>query len=300
MGRPEVSLVICTRNRADHLRGCLHHLARLAPSCAWELVIVDNGSSDETGALLTAFARDARSPLKLLREEMPGVSRAKNTGWAAASGSVIAFTDDDCYVAPDYIDKVVGAFTDPKVGFAGGRVELYDPADYPITIQTSTQRALIQPRSLVPAGAIHGANMMFRRQVLETIGGFDVDLGPGTNVLAAEDLDAQARASLAGWWGLYTPEPVVAHHHGRTEKDVPALQRAYALGRGAHMAKLAFAAGARSIYLRCWRAKLYRALRRSGYERRDFMWEVQGAAHYVATQARRRIGALGRRRRRED
>jgi glycosyltransferase involved in cell wall biosynthesis len=215
-----VSLLFCTRNRAEQLKSCLEHIARLISSCSWELVIVDNGSTDDTGRILSEYAAITPFPTVILYEGRAGKSRGLNQGLRVARGEIIALIDDDCYVEPDYIDRVLEIFEDPRIGFAGGRVELFDPTDFPMTIKTSTERELLPPRSYVEGGWVLGANMMFRRRVLEAIGGFDVDFGPGTPFIA-EDPDAQARASFAGWWGLYTPDVVVAHHHGRKAKDIP-------------------------------------------------------------------------------
>jgi GT2 family glycosyltransferase len=284
-----VSLVICTRNRAAQLKDCLQYVAGLKPSCSWELVLVDNGSSDETGVILSQYAANAPFPAKVLQSGVPGLGRAQNTGWRSARGEIVAFTDDDCYVARDYIDKVWEAFSDPKVGFAGGRIDLFDPADYPITINTSGRRELIEPRSFMVAGVLQGANMMFRRSVLEGLGGFDPDLGPGTRFNCV-DVDAQARASFAGWWALYTPDAIVAHHHRRTAKHLPALRRSYARGRGAYMAKFLLVSETRSTYLRIW----YRTFRVALTERRgrrEFIQEIVGAGEYLVHRARMRIAA---------
>jgi glycosyltransferase involved in cell wall biosynthesis len=289
MGTLDVSLVICTKNRAAHLKGCLQHVTGLMSSCFWELVLVDNGSTDETGATVAEYATKVPFPVKVLYEGVPGMARAQNIGWKAARSDIIAFIDDDCYVAPDYIDKIREAFRDAKVGYAGGRVDLFDPADYPITIQTSDRHQLIEPRIFIRAGMLHGANMMFRRRVLEEIGGIDPDLGPGTPFNCA-DVDAQARASFAGWWGLYTPDAIVAHHHRRTAKDVPALRRSYSLGRGAYMAKFLLVSEARSTYLRNWRWK-FRAALADRQPRLEFIQEIEGAGAYLLHRVRKRIGA---------
>jgi glycosyltransferase involved in cell wall biosynthesis len=287
----DVSLVICTRNRAAQLNDCLQHVARLRPSCSWEFVVVDNGSSDGTGTVLTEYAANVPFSVKVVQENVPGLGRAQNTGWKAACGDIIAFTDDDCYVAPDYIDKVREAFSDAKVGFAGGRIDLFDPADYPITINTSDRRELIEPRSFIPAGVLQGANIMFRRRVLEEIDGFDPDLGPGTRFNCV-DVDATARASFVGWYGLYTPDAIVAHHHRRTAKDVPALKRSYALGRGAYMAKFLLVSEARSIYLHGWYWSFRIAFRPGRWQlQREFIQEMQGAGTYLLHRIRKRIAA---------
>ena len=210
-----------------------------------------------------------------------------NQGLRVARGDIIALIDDDCYVEPDYIDRVLEIFKDPRIGFAGGRVELFDPTDFPMTIKTSTERELLPPRSYVEGGWVLGANMMFRRHVLEAIGGFDVDFGPGTPFIA-EDPDAQARASFAGWWGLYTPDVVVAHHHGRKAKDIPGIWRGYSTGTGAYRMKLALTRDTRPVYLRAWYWMLLSTLK-GRMPAHMLFWEALGAVRYLALRLRRRI-----------
>jgi glycosyltransferase involved in cell wall biosynthesis len=289
----DASLVICTRNRATQLKTCLEYVARQQPSCSWELVVVDNGSSDGTAGLLTEYAAAVGFPVATAFEGIPGLGRARNAGWTAARGEIITFTDDDCYVAPDYMDRACETFADPKIGFAGGRIDLFDPADYPATIRTDPQPQLIEPRSFIAAGLLQGANMMFRRRVLEAIDGFDSDLGPG-NRFYGEDMDAQARASYAGWWGLYTPKVVVAHHHRRTEQDMPALRRAYALGRGAYKTKCILNHEMRSAYIRVWYWQFRHVFTGSPQSRRELAWEMNGAAGYLADRLRKRVSGANR------
>lgn len=282
-----VSLLFCTRNRAEHLKNCLDYIARQNSSCSWELVVVDNGSSDGTGRILSEYAAKVQFPTNILYEGRKGKSRGLNQGLRVCRGDIIALIDDDCYVAPDYIDRVREIFHDPRIGFAGGRVDLFDPTDYPITIttSTSTQPEFLAPRSYVLPGWILGANMMFRRQVLEEIGGFDPEFGPGVRFSAGEDPDAQARASFAGWWGLYTPDAVVAHHHRRKAQDVTALRRTYSMGTGAYKAKFLLNSETRSTYLRAWYWTFRRVLG-GRYALRDLLWELQGAAGYLAHRLR--------------
>jgi glycosyltransferase involved in cell wall biosynthesis len=292
MGKLAVSLILCTRNRAEQLKDCLEFIARENSSCPWELVVVNNGSTDETGSVLEAFAARVPFPAKVLHEGRPGKSRGLNEALRQSRGDIITLIDDDCYVAPDHIDRVLDAFSDPRIGFAGGRVELFDPTDYPMTIKTSTERELLPPRSYVEGGWALGANMMFRRHVLEAIDGFDVDFGPGTPFIA-EDPDAQARASFAGWWGLYTPDVVVAHHHRRKAKDIPNLWRSYSTGIGAYRMKLVLSSDTRSAFLRAWYWSLLRTLK-GRIPVRMLFWEVQGAVRYLALRLQRRLAGATR------
>src|SRR5687767_8233694 len=233
----DISLVVCTRNRASQLAKALPYFARLKCEASWELVLVDNGSTDATSVMMAEFAGSAGVNTVLIDEPKVGLSAAHNTGWRQSNGNLVAFTDDDCYPVPDYLDQICRCFTGSDLGYVGGRVLLFDPNDYPITIQPSERHVDIPPHSFISPGMIHGANFAFRREVLERVGGFDERIGPGTPVRSGTDIDILARASAHGFPGAYDPRPVVYHHHGRSKpEDVNRLMENYDVGRGAFYA----------------------------------------------------------------
>jgi len=279
-GAPRVTLVVCTRDRAAYLPTCLDALRTLRPTIAWELVLVDNGSVDETPRLLAAFGESAPFRVSLVRESRAGLANAHNAGVRIARGAVIAFIDDDCYPAPDLLDRWAQIFADESVGFAGGRVLLHDPDDAPVTIQTSTDRIAIAPRGFVAPGIVKGANMAFRRDALRAARGFDPALGPGGS-FNCEDVDTAARVAELGYAGGYFPEPTVRHHHRRRlARDVETLRRSYAYGSGAYYASLLLrgrASRALASHLRgTWRAMSVR----------HALFQLAGALHYLAYRAR--------------
>jgi glycosyltransferase involved in cell wall biosynthesis len=270
-----VSLIVCTRNRATALGACLAAIAAIRTCAAWELVVVDNGSTDGTRAVIDAFAAQAAFPVRAVTQPVPGLSNARNAGLAAALGTFVLFTDDDCYVDPGIIDATIAAFADAALGYASGRVRLFDPADYPVTINESCTPLRFAARRFLPAGAVKGANLAFRRCVLDAIGPFDPLFGSGA-LFPAEDADAAMRASLAGWDGVYDPAIVVWHHHGRKGDDVAALYSSYDLGRGAFHAKLLGLRGGLGPGLRAWAGLPRRALARPA-----LLWgELHGAGWY--------------------
>jgi GT2 family glycosyltransferase len=200
---------------------------------------------------------------------VPGLASARNAGVKGSTGELVAFTDDDCYVAPELLTTTVAAFEDPVVGFVSGRILLHDPTDYPATINESLAPAVFQPGRYVRPGALQGANMAFRRSVLEQIGGFDPLFGSGS-LFPAEDCDAAARASLKGWTGKYVPEIVVSHHHGRKAGDIPKLLRDYDVGRGAYHMKLLVKLGALRPGLKGWAGLPRRMRERPSTARGEF------------------------------
>lgn len=272
------SLIICTRNREAQLKTCLDYVSRLEdPPGGWQLVLVDNGSSDGTPGVVREFAGASSScPVVAVHEPAPGLGRARNAGLAHAAGDICIFTDDDCYVRPDFLRQVHRVFGASTAGYLGGRVVLHDPTDAPVTIKDVLTSKVIQPRRFLYPGTIHGANMAVRRDVLKSIGGFDPLLGSGT-CWVCDDLEFLSRACWAGWTGVYDPRPVVEHHHRRkTRSDVQQLLKGYEYGRGAYYMKGILTPASRSVFLREWYrgVRAYLAQRRIASPLREFAGAV--------------------------
>ena len=279
---PGISLVVCTRNRAAKLEAFFEALRRIRCELPWELIMVDNGSSDGTGERLKHFAASFARPVRALNEPTPGLGRSRNRGWRAARAPIIAFTDDDCYPEPDYLNRILALFADPAVGFVGGRTVLYDATDAPVTIYEHPVEQVYPPEHFIVNGVIHGANMAFRRRALEDIDGFDDHLGAGTP-FAFEDVDAQARALAAQWTGKYDPSPVIYHHHGRKSgPELDSLTRAYEIGRGGYYMKCILFMPHRWACLRFW----LRGIRRQPFP--QTAREVRAAIRYLFYQLKQK------------
>jgi glycosyltransferase involved in cell wall biosynthesis len=277
---PKISLIVCTRNRCVSLEGCLDTIRDLDyDEKAWEFVVVDNGSTDRTADVIRAFAASARFRVKLVFEGTPGLSRARNVGVRHASWPLIAFTDDDCYVAPDFLSQVVDAFSDTDYGYIGGRIILHDPTDAPVTIKEDTAAEEMPPFSVVPAGFIHGANLAFRREVWDAVNGFDPMFGPGA-AFVADDVDFVARASAAGFAGAYVPGPTVRHHHGRKPgADIVRMGAIYDRGIAAYLMKCCLDSKMRRSFMRYWYWHILDRWKRGRYV--DIAREVFAAAEYL-------------------
>jgi glycosyltransferase involved in cell wall biosynthesis len=273
----DVSLIICTRNRSKQLARCLEAVRAISFARPWELIVVDNGSTDETADALRQFASTAAVPTHCVFEPKKGLGNAHNAGLKVARGEILAFTDDDCYPAGDFLTCIWSAFEDPSVGYITGRILLHDPADHPITIRESTIPLTFPGRSYISAGTVAGANMAFRREALLEIGGFDPLFGPGS-LFNAEELDAAGRVSAKGWKGQYCPAVTVRHHHGRKASDVPGLWKSYGIGAGAYHIKLLLKGREFS-----WFVQSVRQIRqRARISRRMVLWEPVGACKYAA------------------
>jgi GT2 family glycosyltransferase len=225
--QPSVSAIVCTRDRPDQLRRCLEALLALETPPN-ELLVVDNCPSDDrTERLAGEF------PVTYLLEAHPGQSRARNRGIIAATGDLIAFTDDDCVPDRAWLDNLDGSFDDPLVMALTGYIgpfELEHPAQYLFEIHHGfgrwSERRVLDPVSMSPfrAGSIAGAgaNMIFRREVFERVGLFPEDLGPGTPARSGDDKYYFFRLLSAGYRIVQEPERKVWHRH---RGDFGALKR---------------------------------------------------------------------------
>ena len=236
----DVSIVICTRNRVASLSRLLESLRNAAAgwTMKWELVVVDNGSRDATAELLTRTLKEGWASFKLVDAPRAGISRAKNRGIAEARGEVLAFTDDDCLVTPEWLTEILRPFhEDPDVGLVGGGSELADPSLFPHGVRTS--RVPMTYRWPTDPWFAAGNNLAIRASALRRVGGFDTRFGPGTRVHGAEDNELIYRLLRAGYAARFVPAALVYHDHGRSDSELWAIRRNYTVGTGAFFAKYA-------------------------------------------------------------
>jgi GT2 family glycosyltransferase len=251
----KLSVLISTRNRAHAIAGCLDSiaasLAEAAPLDA-EIVVVDNGSEDATSAIVKQRATATAFPVRLLFEPRVGMSVARNLALRTAKGELLAFIDDDCHMSKQYVSQLLhhDANDGEELVLRGGRIELGDPTDLPLTIKT-TPTSLRFNRRMNPAmnptrhdtiiGHCSGCNLTMRRTVVERLGPYDERFGPGAIIPSAEDADYLFRAYLADITLEYVPDMTVFHYHGRKQKsDGYKLMRSYSIGSGALYAKYLF------------------------------------------------------------
>lgn len=250
---PAVTIVICTRDRVDHLRGALASVLAIDyPD--FEVVVVDNASTTADTVAYVEGIDDSR--VRIVREPVPGLSRARNTGIRAAHHEHIAFTDDDVAVDPFWLTALVRgfgrankvtcvsgivpsgeirtraqAYFDRRVGWASSVTpRVYDLAEPPADVP-------LFPFQVGMYGT--GANFAVRRSRMFDLGGFDESLGVGSPTNGGEDLDIFFRILMAGDQLVYEPGAIVWHRH-RADSDALAVQaRGYGLGLGAWLATVA-------------------------------------------------------------
>lgn len=214
------SVVIATYNRARDLRDTLSSLAGLRPDGPWEVIVVDNNSTDETRSVVETAAETFPAPLRYLFEAAQGRSPALNTGIGAARGEIIATTDDDVRVPADWLNVIARGLADLRCDFVGGRVLPIWGAPRPAWLpdRGGKQWAVIalldygdQPIEF-GARVPLGVNMGFRREAFDRAGGFDPHTGRRAGTLLGQEVREWCiRARQAGLRGFYFPGMVVEH-----------------------------------------------------------------------------------------
>lgn len=235
-----VTAIICTRNRSSALNRALHAMGKLQLNkvVSFELLIVDNGSTDETSNVAQRFAETAPFRVRYLSEPRPGLSFARNKGLAMATGDLIMLTDDDCLVAANWVHAALDVFGHDPLRLIGGRVDLFNKKQPSLIVRTGLEReTLASVGSLF--GFMHGANMAFGRAVVDRVGVFDIRLGAGTPLHSAEDTEFIYRVFIEGIPVTYEPTLLIHHDHGRIGgvKEAYLQERGYSIGMGAMLVK---------------------------------------------------------------
>ena len=205
---PAMSVVIATYNRADRLRACLDALDRqTCPLSAFEVIVVDDGSTDGTAALLEAYR--PRYPWQVIRQANAGHPHALNRGISAAHGQYCLLLDDDIIAGPELISAHLGAHTAHPAGVVAiGRLTLAFPAGadwYARAFAAGWERRYDDLATgairLQPAGC-YVANTSFPRETFVSLGGFATDLPRGF------DVDLGFRFAAAGLEFVYLDHAV--------------------------------------------------------------------------------------------
>jgi glucosyl-dolichyl phosphate glucuronosyltransferase len=214
------SIVIATYNRASDLRDTLASLADLRPQAPWEVIVVDNNSTDGTRQVVEAAAPRFPAPLHYLSEREQGRSPALNAGIRYATGDIIVTTDDDVRVAPEWLDRAAEGLARFDCDYVGGRVLPIWGGPRPAWLPDHGGKhwAVI---ALLDYGAQPiefgarvplGVNMAFRRSAFERAGPFDPQTGRKAGTLLGQEVREWCiRARAAGVRGFYAPDMAVQH-----------------------------------------------------------------------------------------
>jgi glycosyltransferase involved in cell wall biosynthesis len=212
--------VIATYNRARDLERTLSSLARLQPEGDWEVLVVDNNSTDDTRQVVEGAAPAFPADLRYVFERQQGRSPALNAGIRAARGTIIATTDDDVRVDHGWLDRAAHALEEIDCDYVGGRVLPIWGGPRPrwLANHPGTQWGVIALLDYGPSPIEFGArvplgvNMAFRRDAFDRAGLFDVNTGRRAGTLLGQEVREWCiRARAAGLRGFYVPAMLVHH-----------------------------------------------------------------------------------------
>jgi cellulose synthase/poly-beta-1,6-N-acetylglucosamine synthase-like glycosyltransferase len=233
------TIAICTRDRPEDLRRCLESLARL-PDDGQEILVVDSCSIGEA----TRVVAESFSNVRYVREEIPGLNRARNRAFFEAAHEIVAFTDDDAVVDSGWLRAIVCNFNQPGVLSVTGLTmplelntkaqqwfERYNP------FNRGFQRKVYDKKVLYPlaaglAGA--GVSMAFRRDLLRQVGPFDEALDAGTPTQSGGDTEMFSRILASGFQIIYDPAALSWHRHRRTWEELQKTIYGYGVGTYAY------------------------------------------------------------------
>jgi glucosyl-dolichyl phosphate glucuronosyltransferase len=217
-----VTAILCTYNRCGVLGGTLARLAasQLPPSVTWEILILDNNSTDQTRVVAEEFCGKYPGVFRYVFEPVSGKSYALNRGVKEARGAVLAFVDDDVTVEPTWLHNLTSSLHDGKWAGSGGRTLPAQAFSAPDWFSVKEFGGLLfggfdfGDQRCELAHAPFGANMAFRKEMFAKYGGFRTDLGPGPNPdipRPNEDTEFGRRLMAAGEHLLYEPNAVLYH-----------------------------------------------------------------------------------------
>jgi glucosyl-dolichyl phosphate glucuronosyltransferase len=223
MADVDATVLLPTRNRADHIAASLSSVlasARAAPF-AVEVLVVDNGSSDDTAAVLAGFGAEWPE-LRIVEDPVPGKSGVLNRALEQVRGRVVVFTDDDVHVAESWVTDMAAPILDGAADAVCGRVVLAPHLDRPwLTPKLRIQLAEMADVSGDVPGMV-GANMATSTEAARSIG-FDEELGPGARGFA-DDVLFNLRLKTEGYRLIGCAGPPVEHHLSPDRLNHQAMQ----------------------------------------------------------------------------
>jgi glucosyl-dolichyl phosphate glucuronosyltransferase len=228
--QPQISVILCTYNRAQSLGKTIESVvAQTMPSSLeWDLLVVDNNSTDETREVVKDFQRRYPQRVRYAFEPQQGISFARNTGVRSGWGEILAFIDDDETADPGWLQCLTAHLFSGDWSGSGGRVVPLWSARPPRWV-SSKHSFICGPLAMFNPDTEgdqlteppFGANMAFRREIFEQYGVFRTDLGrSGKGLLSGEDTEFGRRVMAAGARMRYEPQAITHHpvEKGRIRK----------------------------------------------------------------------------------
>lgn len=220
---PTVSVVVPVYNGADTIAACLKSLLNQDyPAEAYEIIVVENGSTDATTQVVEKY------PVRLFHNDKRGPAPARNLGIAQSEAEIVAFTDADCVAEPQWLSKLMQPYTDPQVGCVGGAIRVSTPGE-----GTFVERFLEDnpPLANFISGQnqylpnLYTGNASYRRSLLNQLGGFNANMVTGEDVDLSWRLQVETGAKLC-----YVPEAIVYHRYQSTADGLAREYRQWGYG----------------------------------------------------------------------
>ena len=199
----KVSVVIPAYNAERTIgEAVVHSLSQTRGSLQVELIVVDDGSTDDTAAIAEAAGAT------VIRQQNAGPAAARNRGWQSATGTFLCFTDSDCIPIAGWLENLLDGFTDSHVGAVAGSYEIANPSSW--LARWVQQEIMERHKRMLPFIRAFGSyNVAIPRHVLQATGGFD----PVYRRASGEDNDLSYRIIKKGWRIAFRPQARVSHYH---------------------------------------------------------------------------------------
>jgi cellulose synthase/poly-beta-1,6-N-acetylglucosamine synthase-like glycosyltransferase len=199
-----VSAIIPAYHRSEKLRRAVRSLlAQDLPEGEYEIIVADSSRDDENARIVAELQAETQRSLRLFRKSPEGPGPSRNLGARESRGRYLAFMDSDCQASPQWLREGVAEFEE-GVGIVQGRV--VPESGVPYSIFNLSQS--VEKESFL----YEAANILYRREAFEQVGGFPADLSPTADrPMGGEDVDLAWRVKRAGWRSRFAPSAVVTH-----------------------------------------------------------------------------------------
>lgn len=219
---PKISVVICTYNRIEVLKIAVESvISQEIIAENYELIIIDNNSKDGTKEFVQGVIRQHKN-VRYVFEGQQGLSFARNRGWHEATAEYVAYIDDDCILPPGYLATMLTVIEEKHPDIFGGPIIAWYDFQKPHWVKDEYFSFFKDKKSewLKSGDEVYGGNMIFRKQILKELGGFDSNLGmKGTELGFAEEIQIQREAwNKFSGLGVYFCSDLWLYHQTRSEK----------------------------------------------------------------------------------
>jgi GT2 family glycosyltransferase len=233
---PPTSLIICSRNRPKMLEEAVVSILE-GTEVPGEIILIDQ--SDEPHPALCQWKTNRECEIRYIWTETVGLSIARNIGIKASKYNILAFTDDDVFVAPEWFGLLIRALlqSGPRSAVTG-QVRMSKPekpGGFQLAVKIEKNPAVYRGR--IGKDVLVPLNMAMYRPTFDEIGFFDTRLGTGSHFPSSEDNDYGHRLLEAGYQIVYVPEAVLYHRAWRAGHDFYRINWTYGRGQGAYYAK---------------------------------------------------------------